>query len=45
MFCEDCMDLDIGISHRCRADSASCVDGESCPDFIGEENCKCEECK
>ena len=45
VLCGGCMNLDTGTSHRCRADSASCVDGESCPDFIGEGNCTCEECK
>jgi len=28
----------------CRADLASCIDGEMCPDFIGEGNCGCNEC-
>ena len=40
---EDFMDRDT--SHRCKADSTSCKDGEKCPDFIGEGNCDCKECK
>jgi hypothetical protein len=42
--CEGCKNQDINNVHRCRADSAFCVDGETCPDFIGEGNCSCMEC-
>jgi len=42
--CEGCTGLDDANSHRCRADLASCIDWENCPDYIGEGNCACTEC-
>ena len=42
--CEGCKDLDLDTNHNCRADSAFCVDGAKCPDFIGEGNCGCKQC-
>ncbi len=42
--CEGCTGLDDANSHRCRADLASCIDWENCPDYIGEGNCACIEC-
>ena len=42
--CEGCENLDLDTSHNCRADSAFCIDGENCPDYIGEGNCGCNEC-
>ena len=43
--CEGCTGLDDANAHMCRADLASCIDGEMCPDFIGEGNCECPECE
>ena len=42
--CEGCTGLDDANAHRCRADLASCIDWENCPDYIGEGNCGCNEC-
>tara|TARA_Y100000296_G_scaffold44447_1_gene51063 strand:- start:919 stop:1329 length:411 start_codon:yes stop_codon:yes gene_type:complete len=42
--CEGCTGRDDANSHRCRADLASCIDWENCPDYIGEGNCACIEC-
>ena len=42
--CEGCTGLDDANAHRCRADLASCIAWENCPDYIGEGNCGCNEC-
>lgn len=44
IICEGCKDLDLDTSHNCRADSAFCIDGAKCPDYIGEGNCGCKQC-
>lgn len=42
--CDGCK-VGLDDSHRCRAKCAdSCVDGEKCPDYIGEGNCACPDC-
>mgnify|MGYP005815307549 CR=1 FL=1 len=41
--CEDCTANECR-THRCRANPNWCIEGEDCPDFIGEGNCACIEC-
>ena len=43
--CDNCCIAEEGIevSHGCRSKETSCIDGQDCPDYIAE--CDCKECK
>jgi hypothetical protein len=45
MICDNCCiaEEDIEVNHRCRRKETSCIDGQDCPDYIAE--CDCKECK
>ena len=49
MICDNCSMYskyplsNLNFGHRCRSKETSCIDGQDCPDYIAE--CDCKECK